>query len=75
MLILPKTSVTKAFSICEQLREQIAELKLFTNEHITMSFGIASLHPHQAPEQAVSLADQALYEAKHQGRNRTIVHS
>ncbi|RUO39567.1 GGDEF domain-containing protein [Pseudidiomarina aestuarii] len=73
MLILPNTSTTEAFAICEQLREQIAELKLFPNERTTMSFGVASLQPNQAPEQAVAAADQALYEAKHQGRNRTIM--
>ena len=42
------------------------------SQSITLSQGIASLVPVQEtkPENVIELADQALYQAKQQGRNR-----
>jgi diguanylate cyclase (GGDEF)-like protein len=42
---------------------------------ISLSQGIASLIPVQEtkPENVIELADQALYQAKQQGRNRYVV--
>jgi diguanylate cyclase (GGDEF)-like protein len=42
---------------------------------ISLSQGVASLIPAQdtTPESVIELADQALYQAKQQGRNRYVV--
>jgi diguanylate cyclase (GGDEF)-like protein len=38
----------------------------------TVSVGIAQWDGRQTPEQLIGLADEALYQAKHQGRNRVV---
>jgi diguanylate cyclase (GGDEF)-like protein len=38
----------------------------------TVSVGVAQWDGHQTPEQLIGLADEALYQAKHQGRNRVV---
>jgi len=40
---------------------------------VTMSAGIAGFHKGDTIEQLLHRADQALYQAKREGRNRTIV--
>jgi len=42
---------------------------------VTVSLGVAHYPSyHEDPQQALRLADKALYMAKEQGRNRTVVH-
>ena len=56
----------------EQLREQIAQLKP-DGHKITASFGLTEITSEQdSLEQMIKRADQALYKAKQQGRNRVI---
>jgi PleD family two-component response regulator len=38
----------------------------------TVSVGIAQWDGRQTPEQLIGLADEALYQAKHQGRDRVV---
>jgi diguanylate cyclase (GGDEF)-like protein len=38
----------------------------------TVSVGVAQWDGRQTPEQLIGLADEALYQAKHQGRNRVV---
>lgn len=76
-IILPETEIGIAKSMAENLRKAIADLRI---EHIsskikpivTISIGVASLIPiaGQSAIKIVSFADQALYEAKSEGRNR-----
>lgn len=40
---------------------------------VTVSVGIAESQPKQPPEEAIQLADKALYRAKHTGRNRIVI--
>ena len=37
---------------------------------VTLSLGLATLKPDETMEQLIARADEALYEAKHGGRNR-----
>lgn len=75
-LILPDTPESGAIQVVEQLQSAIAALAIPhaaspIGPHLSLSFGIATTLP--APTQALDLlitaADQALYQAKAQGRN------
>jgi two-component system cell cycle response regulator len=74
-VVMPGTDPGEAISAAERLRSAIAEL-VFNPEpglphQLTVSIGVAgSVRPEITPEQLLQAADQALYEAKHAGRNR-----
>ena len=76
--MMPDTDAEAATGIAERLRIAI-ETEPFVlpmqgrQITVTASMGIATLTPQvQSPEQLLKQADQALYEAKHGGRNRVV---
>ncbi|BDU72733.1 diguanylate cyclase [Mesoterricola silvestris] len=77
-VLLPHAGEAFALTLAERLRRAVQELPLPEEvfppgRHITMSIGLASFPEHtRSQEVLVSLADQALYQAKGQGRNRTV---
>jgi len=79
-LLLPETSSDGAMRIAERVRTLIGDKK-FSGENrekvtVTISLGVAELEPSiDDPNQLLSRADQALYEAKRTGRNRTVLWS
>jgi diguanylate cyclase (GGDEF)-like protein/PAS domain S-box-containing protein len=77
-IILPETDGEKAAEVAERLRASIAktEIPLETGLplHFTVSIGIATLQGSDVNvDMLLNLADKALYEAKHSGRNRVRV--
>ena len=64
--------------IAERIREEMAS-QAFQRKgqdfNVTVSFGIAEFDskPTKNPADLMKVANQALYKAKHEGRNRTIV--
>lgn len=76
MLLMPNTDDNQAQTICEALRQAVANTPLIIEHqqiNITVSIGIASFANSDKMETAVSSADKALYLAKRTGRNRVCV--
>jgi two-component system cell cycle response regulator len=74
IIILPKTGLSSALHAAERIRKVIeaAEMRDFAGSmfRITASQGVASHRPGEGRESFVSRADNALHEAKANGRNR-----
>ncbi len=75
VLLLKETSLEDAFLMAKRLRIAISEETFDVVGNITVSIGIAawSIFDEISVEKTLSLADQALYEAKRQGRNRSVI--
>lgn len=73
-LILPETDISNAATFAERLRTSIANTSLSSAKgeiKITASFGIASnANGDMSLDKLISKADEALYRAKQNGRNR-----
>lgn len=73
LVLLPETEAAAAHAVCERLREAIARhhwSQFATDLVVTVSQGLAPVIDLDAPWQA---ADQALYRAKSEGRNRVVM--
>ena len=75
LIVLPDTGRNEAVSVAERIRQAIANssLKLDGNlmVEVTASFGVAYYSdPKWTLNEVVAHADEALYHAKHEGRNR-----
>jgi diguanylate cyclase (GGDEF)-like protein len=68
-LLLPATDLAQAQQLAERLRQEIAALQL--PAAVTVSIGCAELSPEMGSVDALlARADEALYAAKENGRNR-----
>lgn len=80
-ILLPETHPDKGRQVAERIRLAIAEQPITTaagDLSLTISIGvtgIAGVKPNEAftLDQLLKQADDALYQAKHNGRNRTVV--
>lgn len=76
-IVLPNTDQKGAITVAEKIREEIKNLHIEHRasavcDRVTVSLGISTLIPsvESTPEMLIQGADQALYQAKKQGRDR-----
>lgn len=76
ILILPKTDLEGAYFIAERLRKYMEANPISAEPdpfHIYVSIGVTVYTPEiSKPDQMLKVVDEALYEAKNTGRNRTV---
>jgi len=75
LVILPQTEGTGALQLAGRWRQAVRDACFDSPDgrkiQVTLSIGVASFDPaHGTPEDLVSAADDALYRAKHGGRDR-----
>ena len=76
IVLLPDTDQAQACALAERLRLALADCPIETQNstlHITASFGVAERAESSQFDDLIRHADQALYRAKHAGRNRVMV--
>jgi two-component system cell cycle response regulator len=77
VIVMPDTDSAVAAKVAERLRRRIAS-EPFPIHHsarsvdVTISIGLAALGPGDDPAKILKRADQALYRAKRDGRNRVV---
>ena len=70
LLLCPETDVPQALRMLDKLRAALAGQAWPHGLSVTSSFGVASLKPDEDVGAAIKRADEALYRAKSNGRNR-----
>ncbi|MBW9087099.1 diguanylate cyclase [Rhizobium wenxiniae] len=78
LVLLPGQSSPQALAMAEKIRRAVEELAIphGKSDHgvVTASLGVASAAPAQVTiEKLLQRADEALYEAKHRGRNTVVI--
>ena len=76
VVLLPGTPVEEAQQVLTRLQRRLSA-SLFMHENkevfVTFSAGVTAYRPGEGLEEALERADEALYEAKRSGKNRTCV--
>jgi diguanylate cyclase (GGDEF)-like protein len=79
IIILPETGAAGALHVADQILRQVSSLKIphrasEVADHVTVSVGVATTLPslEVEPAQLVKKADESLYNAKQNGRNKVV---
>jgi diguanylate cyclase (GGDEF)-like protein/PAS domain S-box-containing protein len=79
-MILPNTDITRAAFIAEDVRKRVRGLKIPhaespVSQYVTLSLGVATSIPTSdiSAQELIAAADEALYQAKNEGRDRVVV--
>jgi diguanylate cyclase (GGDEF)-like protein len=76
-VVMPDTDATAASRVLDDIRQRFSEIQFSAQPHdlsCTFSCGIAQLAPQLDGKALSQQADQALYVAKHAGRNQVAIH-
>ncbi|MEB3755060.1 diguanylate cyclase [Acinetobacter sp. MD2(2019)] len=73
LVLLPATELDGAVILAERVRELIAHSTILVQQPITMSIGVSEVQAQDvSTDDVIRHADQCLYTAKKQGRNRVV---
>lgn len=72
VVLLPNTTAAQAAIVAENLRVAMEESELLKSYESTASFGVTELRKGEIIEECMKRCDQALYQAKNEGRNRVV---
>ena len=70
LILLPQINVAAATNVAEKLRQAIFATEFGLKEPLSISLGVADLLRDESAGEWIKRADQALYNAKHLGRNQ-----
>lgn len=72
-MIMRETAIDAAVAASERLRERVGTLRVAPlQQRLTACFGVAQWRPGETPGSLLQRADQLLYRAKAEGRNRVV---
>ncbi len=73
-IILPESDLELGYNVAQRIRQNVTQTAFLPPEAqpMTISVGVCTWHPGESGDwrEMVKTADQALYQAKHNGRNR-----
>lgn len=75
IMLLPNTDLQSAEMVAERMRQSIAFQPVTEGDvslDVTMSFGVTQADRYGALVDLIHSADKALYQAKHEGRNKVV---
>lgn len=73
LLLLPATEAQQAGRFAERVREEVENGVFDAAEGLTISLGVTQLHENDTTDEMLRRVDNALYQAKRDGRNRVVL--
>ena len=70
LILLPQINLAAAASVAEKLRQAVFTADFGLKQPLGISLGVADLQSNESAGEWIKRADQALYRAKHLGRNQ-----
>jgi diguanylate cyclase (GGDEF)-like protein len=73
-VLLPETTVNDAMAVASRIVSRLVDRQIAPQSApLSLSFGVVQMTASETLSEALHRADQALYEAKRQGRSRAVV--
>ncbi|HYM70170.1 MAG TPA: GGDEF domain-containing protein [bacterium] len=73
LVLLPETGLSNALAVADRMRRAMGVRYFERVGRVTASFGVTTLHPGDTAASVVERTDEALYQAKAEGRDRVAV--